>query len=231
MVDLGTAVPPAGFYVEVIGTRAGRLDPFSLRPGIKVQLAVNQYTSGGSIQGHSARNWTLVGATASQATLSSDGVLTALAPTSKPFSISADITVGGATRTTIQSFGISASTTTVSGFVLNDATNAGVKYVRVDIADSTGQIVGGAMTGDGGKFIARIPVGGSRLSLHRDSIPEDYYRQLRYNARDYAADAATCAIRLPTLASGRDTALPSSIRIMPRAGGGPPPPPPNCIGL
>lgn len=224
VITLGAAAPAAGDYIEMIDGRAGAIDPYSLRPGSQVKLVVARYSSTGARTTLAATGWVQTGATAAQVALASNGNLDALAVTPRPFTVSC--TVGGSTFT--QKMKVSNDAATIRGYVRAEGTLAGLKYQAVEAVNSSGQIIAGAMTGDGGFFTMRIPTGVAGISLDKDKVNTTlYYRQLRYNSRDYATDATACAIKLTGVGTGTYN-LPHSILLL-RKGTGPPPPPPNCF--
>mgnify|MGYP001170127764 CR=1 FL=1 len=224
VITLGAAAPPAGDYIEMIDGRAGAIDPYSLRPGSKVKLVVARYSTAGARTTVAASGWVQTGATTAQVALATNGNLDALAVTPRPFTVSC--TVGGSTFS--QKMKVSNDVATIRGYVRAEETLAGLKYQGVEAVNSSGQVVAGAMTGDGGFFTMRIPTGVAGISLDKEKVNTTlFYRQIRYNNRDYSADASACPIKLSGLTTGVNN-LPFSIILLKKTTG-PPPPPPNCF--
>jgi hypothetical protein len=224
VITLGGGAPPAGDYVEMIDGRAGAIDPFSLRPGSQVMLVVARYNASGSRTVLSSANWVQNGATAAQVRLTAAGALDALAVTPTPFTVSC--TVGGVTYA--QQMKVSNDVATIRGYVKVEGTLAALKYIEVEAVNSAGTVVAGAITGDGGFFTMRIPSGVAGISIDKNTVNTTlYYRQLRYNGRDYSTDASACPIKLTGLGTGTNN-LPYSMLVLKKSTG-PPPPPPNCF--
>ena len=224
VVSLGSGVPLAGDYLEAVDGRAGAIDPFSLRPGSTVRMVAVRYSSTGARSILPSTGWGLTGASNTQVTLGSDGLITALAVTPTPFTVFC--TVNGVTRT--QQMRISNDTTLLRGVVRRESSTTGIKYIEVEAVNAAGQVVAGAITGDGGAFTMRIPSGVAGFSIDKNSVnTTSYFRQIRYNLRDYAADSETCPVTLTGLTTGTNT-LPHPIFLLSKTTG-PPPPPPNCF--
>ncbi len=224
VISLGAGVPLAGDYLEAIDGRAGAIDPFSLRPGSTVRMVAVRYSSTGARTVLASNGWGLTGANNTQVTLGSDGLVTGLAVTPTPFTVFC--TVNGVTKT--QQMKISNDTTLLKGVIRRESSTTGIKYIEVEAVNAAGQVVAGAITGDGGNFTMRIPAGVAGFSIDKNSVnTTTYYRQIRYNLRDYAADAEVCPVTLTGLTAGTNT-LPHPVYLLSKTAG-PPPPPPNCF--
>lgn len=220
-----------GQYLEFISnTRAGsELDPFNLQPGDDIQVTVANY-DGQNRTVLSGRNFAVAGVDPSTVSISSTGRLRVLKPTSAIFTVSADATVAGQSKTYDQQASLTRYNTFVSGIVRSESTGVGMQKVNVLFYDQSGALVAGSRTTTGGAFRASVPMSVQRVSIDSSSIPvPKYYKSYIYGGKVYVMDAQDCRAKVGTLVAGQVNTLPSALSVYQQSDG-PPPPPDGCGG-
>lgn len=220
--------PLAGQYVEFIGiNRNGTLDPLQLQVGDDVQLQVVNYDPSGNRTVLAGTGWS-TNAPGNIVALNSSGRLTIIARANGVFSVTVRATVAGTVKTFQQDFAVEPTgSTTVSGRVVQEDSNTGIKYVEVLFYDASGAAIAGTMTGDNGVFNATIPSNVKSASIKASTIPAPpFYRSFYYKGKIYTMDASTCPLNLTGLKTGQNNALGNfSVYLQVN---GPPPPPDGC---
>jgi hypothetical protein len=216
--------------VELKGvSRPGFVDPLSLRVGDILQAVVANYDPSGRRTEVPARTWSST-APPSFIAVSTSGRIQVLGRPAGLTSLSTSVALPGQTKTVQTDLAVPPQTgTTVSGFVREEASTTGIKYVQVEFYSPGGERVAGARTGDNGRFTAFVPADVVSVSLKGATIPVPrYFRTILYHLDTYPVDTATCAVKLSPLRPGQDNPLPRSLFLI-RQTGGPPPPPTGCF--
>lgn len=230
--DLGSQAPEPGNYIEFVSGRSDVvMDPLNMVPGTSFQLKAVNYDVAGNRTVLPAGSWSLFGADGSQVSLSSTGVLQAIADTPGIFGIACVANVGGVNTNLNQDARVTSGTTVLTGRLVPESTSViGVKYVQIEVFNASRVRVGGGLTGDDGRFRIVLPSNATGISAKASTIPTNkYYRALKYNNRYYTPDGSTCAIVLPTISAGAVNTMPQNIQVAEKSMG-PPPPPGGCGG-
>jgi hypothetical protein len=226
----GGQAPPPGLYVELRGvSRSGFVDPLSLQVGDILQAVVANYDPAGVRTEVAAGAWSCT-APPSFISVTASGRIQVLNRTAGLTSLSTRVTLPGQTRTVQTDLAVPTQNgTTVSGFVREEASTTGVKYVQVEFYSPGGERVAGVRTGDNGRFQALVPNNVVSVSLKGATIPvPKFFRTILYNLDTYPVDTATCAVKLAAIKPGQDNAVPRPLFLI-RQSGGPPPPPTGCF--
>jgi hypothetical protein len=197
-----------------------------LVPGDTIQLDITGYDSKGNRVKVPASGWQTT-APGSVATLTSGGLLTAVAASSSSYTI--QVTYAGITYST--GLTVTTSQDLITGLVRNVSNP--INNVGVDFFNSSGVQVGTAFTSADGTFRASVPATAVQFSIDMSLADPGnfyYYTEFAYNSGVYL-EANTCLAKLPQpLSAVSPTSLPAPIVPQEKAGGQPPPPPTGCVG-
>ncbi len=232
----GTQAPASG-----LGTNSS---PYTLVPGdvVDIQLwGVNVPTGQPEQVTASGFSFQPPAPSSSIATLTTAGVLTAVAPSSGTFVVNVTYAGGsgysGGTASFV--FQIVPAGAKVAGFV-RDPTQAAVAGVVITFYGPGGSAILQTMSGFNGAFTANLPTSavsftadGSSLvgcSATNPSAP-CYFKEYGYGSFYYSTISTNCYTPLPALVAGHTMNLPNQIIMLPaNNSGSPPPPPTGCQG-
>lgn len=220
--------PYQGQYLEIQGP-GGIIDPMNLLVGQSYQLYFANYDPFGNRTVLAASSWTVSGAGVGNVTLSQAGLLTINSLPNGVTTIQATATVAGQQEMRELQFFVpsSVATTSISGQLLSTDGITGVSYAQIEFYDINDTLVGGAWAMGSGLFTGKTLSTAVKMKVRPTTIPDPYYRALKYQSKDYATVGFTCLLPLPTLTSGANNTLPAPIYV-PRLVDGPPPPPTGC---
>ena len=199
-----------------------------LSPGDHVQFELQgQYDETGQVATIHPSGFT-TNAPASVATLSSSGLLTAIASSGgRLYSVS--LVYKGTTYGA--EFSVGSPAAHVVGNVVTSTGNA-VSGAQINFVTKTGAVAGSTVTGTNGSFIAAVPTSATNFTVDfKDSTNLNYpslYDVFSYNSFTYSAAISSCEPALPTLKVGTVVTLPHSLVVFVDANTDPPPPPDGC---
>lgn len=227
-VNPSTAAKPAGQYLEFF--RGSTLvDPMNLIVGDSIQIQFVNYDIVGNRTVLSASGWTLIGTGAGTVmTVNSSGQLTINSQPNAIISVSASANVSGTPKTLTQDIFVpTAIGTRIAGRMLATTTSVPVVGIQIEFINSSGDIVGGAVSDAVGNFNGLTQPTAVSLRLKPSSVPAAYFAAIKYQSVNYAVTGTACLLQVPTPIPGSTVSFPSTI-LIPRQADGPPPPPSGC---
>lgn len=222
-----SGTPAAGQYLEVTTFQGTKVDPLNLTVGQNLKLFFVNYDTVGNRTVLSG-TFSLSGSGASAFSLTGN-VINVQANTATLATISGTATVSGVPKILKQDVGTvpSGAKGVVTGRLMSSNGTTPVGNVQVEFYDALGNFKGGAVSKPDGRFTANVATSMKSLTLKGSTIPDAYYKQMKYLGKDYPVAGLSCPLVLPTLNSGQTFALPANITL-PRQLDGPPPPPSGC---
>lgn len=225
--NLGVA-PYAGQYLEIMVNQT-IIDPLDLTIGSSYQIHYVNYDSFGNRLELNASNWTLSGPGAASFAITQDGLITVNSQPAGLATVQATALVAGQQKTISMDVYVHSSlaTTTLTGQIVSTDFVTGVPYLQVQLYDSNDVLVGAGLTLANGIFSVPTLSTAAKLTVKPSTIPDPFFRSLKYQGKDYATVGLTCLIPLPPLTPGVPNPMASQI-FLPRLIDGPPPPPVGC---
>jgi hypothetical protein len=215
---LGAGAPAAGRYLEFLNASDQAVDPFDLRTGDLVRLAIVNYDPMGNRTELNSYSWSVTG---SGAALESGRFLRVMAAASAPFTITGLADFLGSSITRTAQGRARAAGGPITGQVRDILTNLGVKHVQVDFFAASGAWVGSSVTDASGGYSATVSAAAARMSLNPNTINSDrFYKTFRFNSLYYIPADSNCHAAVSGTALSAILLLPISF--------GPPPAPDGC---
>ncbi len=215
---LGDAAPLSGRYLEFLNADDRAVDPFDLRIGDVVRLAIVNYDPMGNRTELNSYSWSVSGAGAA---LESGRYLRVNSASASAFTATGFADFLGAPISRTAQGRARASGAPITGQARDILTNLGVKQVQVDFFSASGAWVGSSVTDSSGNYSATVSAAAARMSLNPDTINSDrFYKTFRFNGLYYVPADSNC------LAAITGTAQPT-IQLLPISFG-PPPAPDGC---
>jgi hypothetical protein len=216
----GTQAPASPFT-------SGTSSTYQLSQGDVVQIeliGVNSITA--APQQVAATNFS-TNAPSSVATISSTGLLTAVA-SSPGIQYTFSAVYSGTTYTA--PFLVGPVSPKVAGSV-RDTSNNPVAGVILNFYNSSGTLLSQSISGGDGSFIGNVTTSAAEFSADASAITNPgYFKEYGYNSLYYSTASTNCYSPLPALTVGTKTTLPYQVVVLPSNDPADPPPPPTGCG-